>query len=247
MNRFGGTNLLLTGAGSGIGRATAVRLVSEGAAVYAVDRDEAGLAATLEAAEGPGRIVAHVADIADEEQVVDAVEGAAGTFGGLEALVNVAGMHRVTPITTLSVEDLRSLYEVNLIGTALMCREALRHIPDSAGVVVNVASSAAAHGNPYMSAYSASKGAVLGFSLSLAAEVVGRGVRVVCVSPGAVATPLSAAVDFEGLDAGYYARIRSPLGPATPDQVAGTIAFAASRDAGHLTGVDLRVDGGSHI
>ena len=97
------------------------------------------------------------------------------------------------PDRVLTFEDLRLLYEVNLVGTALFCREAVGHL-ESGGVIVNVASSSATHGNPFMTACSASKGAVLGFSLSLAAELVGRGIRVVPVSPGTVDTPVTAAV-----------------------------------------------------
>lgn len=247
MDRFSGTSVLVTGAGSGIGRAVALRLVSEGAAVYAVDRDAPGLAATAQAAAGPGRIATGVVDVTDEAGVVDTVKAAVAELGGLDVLVNVAGIHRTTPISTLTVEDLRQLFDVNLVGTALFCREAVQHLPDRTGVIVNVASSAAAHGNPYMTAYSASKGAVLGFTLSLAAELIGRGIRVVAVSPGSVDTPLTKAVAPEGLDFRYFGRIRSLLGAAAPEQIAGTIAFAASSDASYLTGVDLRVDGGSHI
>lgn len=248
MLRFSGVNVLLTGAASGIGRATALRLAGEGAAVFGVDRDPTGLDEVVRSAAGmPGRIVTGLADITDEADVVRTVDAAADQLGGIDVLVNVAGTHRTTPIETLSVEDLRFVYEVNLIGTALFCREALRHLPDHAGVIVNVASSAATQGNPYMTAYAASKGAVLGFSLSLAAELAGRGIRVVPVSPGQVATPLTAASVPEGLDMRYYGRIVSPMGAAEPDQLAGAIAFAASRDASYMTGAELRVDGGSRI
>jgi NAD(P)-dependent dehydrogenase (short-subunit alcohol dehydrogenase family) len=246
VDRFADVRVLLTGAGSGIGRATALRLVAEGAQVFAVDAREAGLAGTVEAAAGQGRIVAHGADVSDEAAVVAAVSGAVTTLGGLDVLINVAGIHRTTPIDRLTVEDLRALFDDNVVGTAIFCREALRHLPEG-GVIVNTASSSASHGNPFMTAYSASKGAVLAFSLSLAAEVVGRGIRVLVVSPGSTATPLTAGVDLAGLDAGYYARIVSPIGAGRPEQIAATIAFAASRDASYLTGVDLRVDGGSHI
>lgn len=247
MERFRNTTVLLTGAGSGIGRATAHRLVAEGAAVLAVDADEAGLADTVGAASGPGRILSHLADVTNENAVVAATDAAAEAWGGIDVLVNVAGVHRTTPIGTLTPEELRRLFDVNLVGTALFCREALRYLPDSTGVIVNTASSSASHGNPYMTAYSASKGAVLAFSLSLASEVISRGIRVLTVSPGTIATPMTAAVRPDGLDFGYYARIRSPLGPGAPEQIAATIAFAASADASYLTGVDLRVDGGSHI
>ncbi|MEB8339599.1 SDR family NAD(P)-dependent oxidoreductase [Streptomyces endophyticus] len=249
MHRFEGVRVLLTGGGSGIGRATAVRLVAEGAEVFAVDLSKEGLEATVAACSGAGRIVTHRADVGDETAVVEAVGAAVAALGGIDVLVNVAGIHRATPIDRLTVEDLNRLFTVNTVGTALFCREALRQLPDGTGVIVNVASTAAAHGNPYMTAYAASKGAVLGFSLSLAAEVAHRGIRVVPVSPGTVRTPLTAnpRVLPDDLDTSYYARIRPPLGAAEPEQIAGVIAFAASRDGSYLTGAELRVDGGSHI
>ncbi len=246
MRRFDGRRVLLTGAASGIGRATALRLFSEGAAVFAVDIDADGLVLTAAACEGPGSIVTATCDVTSEPSVVATVREAATELSGLDALINVAGIHRTTPIEQLTVDDLRLLYEVNLVGTALFCREAVPHLPQG-GVIVNVASSAAGHGNPYMSAYSASKGAVLSFSLSLAAELVARGIRVVPVSPGTVTTPLTAAVTPGDLDFSYYGRIRSLMGEADPEQVASVIAFAASADASYVTGVELRVDGGSHI
>lgn len=246
MLRFSGVNVLVTGAGSGIGRATVIRLVAEGAAVFAVDRDEQGLAETVEAAQGEGRVETGLVDVTDENQVIACVAEAVDRLGGLDVLINVAGIHRTTPIAQLTVKDLRELFEVNLVGTALFCREAVPHLPDKTGVIVNLASSAADHGNPYMTAYSASKGAVLAFSKSLAAELVGRGIRVVPVSPGTVATPLTAQVDAGDLDFRYFGRIMSLLGPAQPEQLAAAIVFAASKDASYFTGAELRVDGGSH-
>jgi NAD(P)-dependent dehydrogenase (short-subunit alcohol dehydrogenase family) len=247
VNRFEGKAVLLTGAASGIGRATALRLTSEGAAVFAVDLDGGGLHDTVAAAEGPGSIQAHVADVSDESAVVDTVRRAVGELGGVDALVNVAGIHRTTPIDRLTVGDLHRLFEVNAVGPALFCRETLPHLPENGGVIVNVTSTAAGHGNPYMTAYSASKGALHAFSLSLASEVVHRGIRVVTVAPGTVTTPLTAGVTLEGVDPRYFARIYSLMGPAEPEQIAGALCFAASEDASYLTGVELRVDGGSHI
>lgn len=246
MLRFRDTSVLLTGGASGIGRATAVRLASEGARVFAVDRDSAGLAEMSEQAAGPGGVLTATTDLTDEDAVVATVAAASAALGGIDVLINVAGTHRTTPIETLQARDLRELFEVNLVGTALMCREVVPLLP-SGGVIVNVASSAATHGNPAMTAYAASKGAVLAFSLSLAAELVGRGIRVVPISPGQVETPLSSAVSTTGLDQRYFARITSLMGQAQPDQIAATIAFAASADASYLTGAEIRVDGGSHI
>lgn len=250
MLRFENTPVLLTGAGSGIGRATALRLVSEGARVLGVDRDAEGLAGTadLVPADSPGAFTHRTVDVTDETQVVDAVAAAVEELGGLQVLVNVAGMHRTTPIDTLTVADLQQLFAVNLVGTALFCREALRHLPDRVGVIVNVASSSAGQGTPYMTAYSASKGAVVGFSRSLAAEVVGRGIRVVPLSPGTVDTPLTQNVDLSGdLDLSYLGRVFPALSLGKPEQMAAAIAFAASPDAALLTGAEFVIDGGARI
>ena len=248
MNRYDGVKVLLTGAGSGIGRATAHRLAAEGAAVFAVDLSEDGLAETAAGAPGPGTVATRVADVADEPAVIAAVAAAAETLGGINVLVNVAGVHRTTPIETLSVADLTWIFNVNLVGTALFCREALKHLPDGTGVIINTSSLSATQGNPYMTAYSASKGAVLAFSLSLAAELTARRIRVVPISPGTVDTPLTRADMFpKGIDLSYFTRIVSPFGVAGPEQIASVIAFAGSPDAAYLTGAELRVDGGSHL
>ncbi|MBO2458717.1 SDR family NAD(P)-dependent oxidoreductase [Actinomadura violacea] len=248
MNRYDGVKVLLTGAASGIGRATAHRLAAEGAAVYAVDLSADGLAETAAGAAGPGTIATRVADVTDEPAVIAAVAGAADTLGGIDVLVNVAGVHKTTPIETLSAEDLTRIFTVNMVGTALFCREALKHLPDGTGVIINTSSLSATQGNPYMTAYAASKGAVLAFSLSLAAELSARRIRVVPISPGTVNTPLTRADMFpKGIDLSYFARIVAPFGVADPAQIASVIAFAASSDAGYLTGAELRVDGGSHM
>ncbi|MGW6205036.1 SDR family NAD(P)-dependent oxidoreductase [Streptomyces sp. NPDC055089] len=126
MNRFDGVKVLLTGAGSGIGRATALRLVSEGALVCAVDLSREGLTGTAAAADGPGRIVTRAAEVADEDAVVGCVRDAAEGLGGIDVLVNVAGIHRTTPVDRLTVADMERLFAVNTVGTALFCREALR-------------------------------------------------------------------------------------------------------------------------
>jgi NAD(P)-dependent dehydrogenase (short-subunit alcohol dehydrogenase family) len=248
MQRFDGRRVLLTGAASGIGRATARRLVAEGATVVGVDRDADGLEVTRTEVGSPERFLPRVTDVADEESVIDNVAGAVGDLGGLDVLVNVAGIHVTTPLETLDVSDVRRMLEVNLIGTMLCCREAVPHLPDGSGVIVNTASSSATHGNPYMGGYAASKAGVLAFSLTLAAELSSRRIRVVPVSPGGVSTPLSAgpARDLENLDVRYYARIKPYAGLGKPEDIAGAIAFAASDDGAYLNGAELRIDGGAH-
>lgn len=247
MRRFEGTRVLMTGAGSGIGRATAVRLISEGATVVGTDRDADGLAGTHAEVAEPARFLPRVLDVSDEDAVVAGVAAAVEELQGLDLLVNLAGVHVTTPIESLKLHEVRRLLDVNLIGTMLMCREAIPHL-DGGGVIVNTASSSATHGNPYMGAYAASKGGVLAFSLTLAAELSARRIRVVPISPGGVATPLTRGPSeaFESLDSSYYARIMPFQGLARPEDIAGVIAFAASEDGAYLNGAELRADGGAH-
>ncbi|MBB6174118.1 NAD(P)-dependent dehydrogenase (short-subunit alcohol dehydrogenase family) [Nocardiopsis mwathae] len=251
--RYADKAVVLTGAASGIGRATALRLSAEGARLLVVDRDADGLADTLRQVEECSdphtpRPVPVVADVAEEQAVRSAVAAAAERFGRIDLLVNVAGALGVTPLADLGVDEWRRLFDVNALGTMLFCREALPHLIAAKGVVVNTASTAATHAHPLMTAYAASKGAVLAFTLSLAAEVAPHGVRAVAVSPGGIRTPMSRSTRFpEGADASYYRRIVPLTGSlGAPEEVAGTIAFAGSADAGFMNGVELRVDGGSH-
>jgi NAD(P)-dependent dehydrogenase (short-subunit alcohol dehydrogenase family) len=248
MRRFDDRRVLLTGAASGIGRATAVRLVAEGATVVGADRDVEGLEITGGKVEAPERFHPVAMDVADETSVVAGVAEAVRLLDGLDTLLTVAGVHAITPAHELDVAEVRRLLDVNLVGTMLCCREALGHLPDGHGVIVTTASSSATHGNPYMGAYAASKGGVLAFSLTLAAELAPRRIRVVPISPGGVSTPLTAGVSgpFSELDTRYYARIMPFDGLAEPEDVASAIAFAASADGAYLNGAELRIDGGAH-
>ncbi len=247
MNRFEGKTVLLTGAASGMGRATAVRLTAEGASVFGVDQNEAGLAQTTAQA-SQGRFTGHVADVSDESEVVAAVTAALGALGGrIDVLANVAGIQRTTPLATLTVDEMQRMFAVNALGTVLFCREVAPHLPDGSGVIVNIASASATKGSPYMTAYAASKGAVLAATQTIAAELAPRRIRVVAISPGAVSTPLTAAVNFEGLDASFYSRVYPLFGFGEPEDIAATIAFAASTDGRFWTGAELRVDGGAYI
>jgi NAD(P)-dependent dehydrogenase (short-subunit alcohol dehydrogenase family) len=180
--------------------------------------------------------------------VIAAVEAAIDRLGGVDVLVNVAGIQRTTPLATITPADMLELFSVNTLGTLLFCREVAPHLPDKTGVIVNIASTSGSKGYPYMSAYAASKGAVLALSQTLAAELAPRGIRVVAISPGTVQTPLTAGVQFPpGADRSYYARVLPLLDVAQPEDVAGAIAFAASADGTYWTGSELRIDGGAHI
>ncbi|WP_199522344.1 SDR family NAD(P)-dependent oxidoreductase [Geodermatophilus marinus] len=191
MDRYEGKRVFLTGAGSGIGRATAVRLVAEGATVFAVDRDAEGLAATCELVADPARLMCHSADLSTEEVVVAAAAAGVAEVGRVDVLANVAGTLRTTPMETLDLDDYRWLLAINLFAPVTLCRELLPHIPDRTGVIVLTTSTAATKAHPGMTDYAASKGALLSFAVSLAAELAPRRIRVVPVSPGGVATPLT--------------------------------------------------------
>lgn len=249
MTRYENTRVFLTGAGSGIGRATAVRLVAEGATVFAVDRDVEGLAATRDLVADAERITCHTSDLATEEGVVAAAAAGVATLGRVDVLANVAGTLRTTPMTGLDLDDYRWLFAINVFAPAVLCRELLPSIPDGTGVIVLVTSTAATKAHPGMTGYAASKGALLSFAVSLSAELAPRRIRVVPVSPGGVATPLTANKEtYAGIDTSWYARTYPLWGkPGRPEDLAAAIAFAGSADGAYLNGVEFRLDGGSHV
>ena len=244
--RFDGRSVLITGAASGIGRATALRLADEGASLVLADRDEGGLAATAEACEGGGAVHTRTCDVADEASVAALVAGAVEDLGGLDVLCNVAGILAFEDFRNTTLEQWNRILAVNLTGTFLMCREALPHLLDRGGNIVNTASTAALAGHPWTAPYSASKGGVLALSLTLAVEFGKLGVRCNVVAPGSIETPIQEAFRLpEGADAKLLHRIMALDRMRGPETVAGAIAFLASEDGAHVNGEVLRVDGGT--
>lgn len=249
MQRFADRGVLVTGAASGIGRATVHRLVDEGARVVAVDRVADGLEATARSAADPGRIQTHVADLTDPQARSEAVQAAIDHLGGIDALANVAGVHRTTPLDEVTEDELAEVHRINCIAPVLVCQQAAPHMR-SGGAILNVASTAATKAHPYMVAYAASKGALLAATITLAAELAPRGIRVVALSPGGVDTPLTRAPGIipEGRDASFFARVTPIMGGrGQPEDLAAAIAFALSDDGRYVNGVELRVDGGSYV
>ncbi|QIX26545.1 SDR family oxidoreductase [Nocardioides sp. JQ2195] len=245
MERFEGKRVLLTGAGSGIGRATAVRLVREGASVVGLGRNEEALAGTATLVPDTGRFRWLPADLCEETAVVDAVAGAAELLGGLDVVVNVAGITEPMPADQLDLGHLRHVFATNTFGPMLVCREALPHLADGTGVIVNVSSTAATQAAPGMTAYSASKAALLAYSGSLAIELAPRRIRVVTISPGGVNTAMLQG-EIKALDTNWYPRLAPPWGQVgEPEEIAATIAYAASADASYLNGTEIRLDGGA--
>ncbi|MDH4039408.1 MAG: SDR family oxidoreductase [Gammaproteobacteria bacterium] len=247
MQRFHDKVVMVTGAGGGIGQASARRIAAEGGAVFCVDLNPAAVEATVAAiaAEG-GRASGRVCDISSEEDVRACVAACVAEYGGLHALVNMAGVLRFDDTQQLTLAHWQKVIDVNLTGTMLLCREVIPHLLATRGSIVNAASTAALSGLPCGVAYSASKGGVLAMTRSLAIEYAKRGVRANCICPGEIKTGMTDGVAFpETMDFDLISRIMSPTGARGPEVVAAVIAMLASEDGIHITGEDIRVDGGT--
>lgn len=243
MERFAGKIAVVTGAASGLGRATAVRLAEEGASVACLDVAHTGAAETASGL--AGKALAVECDVADESAVGHAVSQVASELGALDVLCNVAGIGRFAHTTELDLVDWHRILDVNLTGTFLMCRAALPHLLETGGNIVNIASTAGIVGQPYSAAYCASKGGVIMLTKALATEYIKRGVRVNAVAPGGMATPMLQQWGFpEGATVEDFARITSPMGYSQPEQVATAVAYVASDEADYMTGSVVTVDGG---
>jgi len=247
VERLADKRALVTGAASGIGRATATRLAEEGARVYCADLAARGAEETAAEIRSTGRTAegGHV-DVADLGSCEDAVAATLASIGGLDVLVNVAGILRPGHTLEQDIADFDHTISVNLLGTFRMCRAALPGLLDGGGSIVNISSAAALQGVPYNAAYCASKAGVVGLTRSLAAEYSRRGVRVNCISPGAIMTPLIAAgFPVEGIDTGLMVRL-APQMPrlGEPAEVAALVAYLASDESSYMTGSALTIDGG---
>ena len=238
MERFEGKVAIVTGAASGIGRATVERLVVEGARVVALD---------VERFEAPPGVVIRSGDVSDPATATSVVDAAVEAFGHLDVLANVAGILRTAHTHEHSLETWDRVLAVNLTGTFLMCRAAIPALLEAGGgAIVNTSSTAALAGHPWAAAYSASKGGVLALTKVLAVEYAKRGIRANAVCPGSIRTPITADFDFpEGADPKLVRRIMSITEPEGPEVVAAAIAYLASDDARHVNGESLRVDGGT--
>ncbi|MFI9156113.1 SDR family NAD(P)-dependent oxidoreductase [Kitasatospora aureofaciens] len=254
MERFSGRNVLITGGGSGIGQATVHRILAEGGTVVAVDVNEDGLKRTLDRATADGtadRLTVQVLDIADEAAVVTGMAEAVAALGGLDVLVNAAGILRSSHTHETTLEFWNELLAVNLTGTFLMTREALPALlATGRGVVVNFSSTSATFAHPYMAAYAATKGGIQSFTHAIASEYSKQGLRAVCVAPGSIDSGMT---NNPGLPADADFSLLAKLSPALgqgfagPETVAGVIAMLASDDGAFVTGTELRIDGGTHM
>ncbi|MFF4028948.1 SDR family NAD(P)-dependent oxidoreductase [Streptomyces sviceus] len=240
MSDFEGLRALVTGGASGIGRATADLLAARGARVAVLDLDPSLVDKPL---------LAYRADIRDDASVRAAVAAAAADLGGLDVLVNNAGIGAQGTVADNDDEEWHRVLDVNVVGMVRVTRAALPHLRESAhAAIVNTSSIGATAGLPQRALYCASKGAVYSLTLAMAADHVREGIRVNCVNPGTADTPwigrlLAKAPDPAAERAALEAR--QPTGRlVSADEVAGAIAYLASPLSGATTGTSLAVDGG---
>ncbi|MBS2020194.1 MAG: SDR family oxidoreductase [Deltaproteobacteria bacterium] len=238
---------LVTGGSTGIGAAIALHLASEGAKVLVTGRNEATLKAS--AARHPG-LAYVVADVASPSDAARSIEEVKTRWGRLDLLVNNAGIAEVAPLADASLEHVKKLFDINVLGLVETTRLALPLLERSKGAIVNVASTVADHPFPNLSAYSATKAAVVALTKSWAKELAPKGVRVNAVSPGPVATPIFAPekmkVSQEQVDAmGASIAQMVPLGRfGKSEEVAAVVAFLSSDASSFVTGAQYTVGGG---
>ena len=246
MSRFNDKLAFVTGAGSGIGRATALLLAAEGATVACVDLRGADQTAAEIGAAG-GKALSYACDVGDAAMVSATVDTAVADLGGLDIVCNIAGIghfawsHEETPAAFDQV------MRVNLNGTFYVCRYALPHfLAQNSGVIINTASNAGYQGLPWSAAYCSSKGAVVQLTRALSFEYRKTGIRVNAVAPGGTNTNIVHSFSSlpEGADHKEMSKMMSPLGVAEPSEIAEAFAYIASDAARYMTGAVINLDGG---
>ena len=234
--RFADKVVLITGAASGIGRATAERLAAEGATIVAADLAPVDYDVATKVS----------VDVSSPEQVTAMVDRAIADHGRLDVVCNIAGILRFNNFEDITLDEWNQVLAVNLTGTFLVCQAVIPHLLETRGNIVNTASTAALAGHPWTAAYSASKGGVLALSQTLAIEFGRKGVRTNIVAPGSVETPIQNQFFFpDGADKSLLNRIMAFDRMRGPEHVASVIAFVASDDGAHMCGSVLRCDGGT--
>ena len=265
LQRYADRRVLITGGGSGIGQATVLRILDEGGRVVAADVSDSGLKDTVAKAEAHGARLSTVRmDVGDEASVKTGMAEAIDVIGGLDTLVNAAGILRSSHFVDTTLADFENVVRVNLIGTFLVTREAIPALRQgNSAAVVNFSSTSASFAHPYMSAYAASKGGVQAMTHTLALEFSKERIRFNCVQPGSVSSGMTDGVGEskqsigpglpDDMDFALLGKIMAVLPPdeggmfARPDAVAAVVAMLGSPEAYWITGTEVRVDGGTHM
>ena len=236
--------VLITGAASGIGRATALRFAAKGDILALADINPDGLAETVALLGDGVKVSTHVADLSQPETCEELVATVAAEHGRLDVLANVAGMLDWSPLGTYSKDRWHKLIAVNMGSVFFLSQAAVPHLKSSQGNIVNVASAAGLVGIAYNSAYCASKAGVIAMTKAMAIELAADQVRVNAVCPSGVSTPMIMSAGLpEGADMALIARSAPKLGRfIEADEVAASIVYLASNDARSITGTILAID-----
>ena len=248
---LGGKAVLVTGAGKGIGKAAAARFAAAGARVALGDRDRDAIEAVAKELGGADAALAFPADVSKRAEITAAVDRAVQEFGGLDVLVNNAGIHFGRAIDEYTDAEWDQIIAVNLTGAFYTIRAALPALRRSRGAIVIVSSMTALVGQDRGAAYVASKGALVSLTKSLALELGPDGIRVNCVCPAGVDTPLMRSWAHTLPDPEAVLRGQAEMHVlkrlATAEEIAAAIAFLASADASFITGAILPVEGGATL
>lgn len=245
MRRFEDKIVLITGAASGIGAATARRFAAEGALLALGDLNEEGMAAVAKELGAGERILTRATDVREYDEVEALTQAAVDRFGRLDVVFNNAGIGTYGKTPDLDLENWRNVIAVDLHSVFYGCRAAIPHLRNAGGgAIINTASISGLAGDYGLAAYNAAKGGVMNFTRTCAIDHARENIRVNAVCPGPIETALtSPLLAHEGFVKSYAERV--PMGRVgKADEIAGVVAFLASEDAGYITGVGVVVDGG---
>lgn len=249
LRQLDGKRVVMTGGAANIGRASALLLARHGAQIVIGDVDAAGAGETVELIRNEGGTASFVeTDVTSESDIENLISAAAEQLGGLDIGFFNAGLQRSGSVTDFPVEQWDALFNVNPRHCFLGAKHLVPHLRAAGGAIVLMASLAAIKGGPGMTAYSASKGAIVGFGKALAAEVAADGIRVNTICPGWIDTPFNQpAIDFMGGRESQEDAVRGivPLGrQGVPEEIASGVLFLASDASSYMTGQLLVIDGG---
>lgn len=248
MFQLNGKIAVVTGSGSGIGKAVALAFAKQGAEVHLIDLNEEAINATAKEIENEnGKALPHACDVTNQQQVKDIFN----SIGKIDILVNSAGVSHIGTVETTSEEDFDRLYKVNVKGVYNCLHAAVSLMKQNkSGVILNLASIASSVGIPDRFAYSMTKGAVLAMTLSVAKDYLHQGIRCNCISPARVHTPFVDGFikkNYPGKEEEMFDKLSKsqPIGRmAKPEEIANLVLYLCSDEASFITGCDYPIDGG---